>query len=111
MLTTPGPKPVRETKKFFLVYRVQHFHHRTLDDLVFQRGNPQRALFAVRLWYVLSPNRQCPIRSALYLREQVLEILLQSCLVVPPRQAIHSRSRIAFERKECHPKSVNRDVV
>lgn len=87
MLTTPGPEPVRETQKVFLIYRVQHFHHRTLDDLVFQRGNPQRALFAVRLRYVLSPNRQCPVRSALYLRVQALEILFQSRLVVPPRQA------------------------
>jgi hypothetical protein len=106
-----GNRELAITEKVSLVNRIQHFDHRALDDLVFQRGNPQRTLFAVRLWYVLPPNGQCPIRSALYLRMQTLEVFFQSCLVVPPRQAVHSGRRIAFERKERLPKPIDRDVV
>ncbi|KVU25200.1 hypothetical protein WK65_14705 [Burkholderia ubonensis] len=100
MLTAPGPKPVREAEKIFLVDRVQHFDHRTLDDLVLQRSNPQWALFPIRLGYVLPTDRQCPVRSTLYLRMQALKVFLQICFEVPPCHAVHSRSRIALERME-----------
>src|SRR6266446_3755362 len=34
MRTASGPEPVREPEEIFLVDRVQHLDHRTLDDLV-----------------------------------------------------------------------------
>src|SRR6266568_4534168 len=39
MRATPGPEPIGETGKVLLVHRVQHLHHRTLEDLVLQRGD------------------------------------------------------------------------
>ena len=44
MLAASGPEPVREPQKVFLVDRIEHLHHRTLDDLVFQRSDPKRPL-------------------------------------------------------------------
>jgi hypothetical protein len=45
---------LREAEEVFLVDRVEHCDGRTLDDLVFQRGNPQRALLVgARLGYEL----------------------------------------------------------
>jgi hypothetical protein len=39
-LAAPGAEPIREPQKILLVNRIEHFHHRTLDDLVLQRRNP-----------------------------------------------------------------------
>ena len=49
MLASSGTKAVREPEKLRFVYRVEHFDHRSLDDLVFQRGNTQRPFAAIRL--------------------------------------------------------------
>src|SRR5258708_1756216 len=100
MLTAPGPKPVREAKKIFFVDSVENFNHRALDDFILQRGNSQRALFAIRLGYVLPPNGQRPVRAALYLCVQALEILLQRRLEVLPCHTVHTRSRHALKRTE-----------
>ncbi len=40
MLAAPGSKPIREPQKIFLVNRIEHFHHRMLDDLILQRRDP-----------------------------------------------------------------------
>jgi hypothetical protein len=40
MLAAPGAKPIREPQKVFLVNRIEHLHHRTLDDLILQRRDP-----------------------------------------------------------------------
>ena len=53
--TAPRPEPVREPEEIFLVDRVQHLHHRALDDLVLQRRDAERALPAVRFGYVMPP--------------------------------------------------------
>ena len=68
---------VREPEEVFLVDRVQHRGRRPLDDLVLQSGNRERALSAIRLGYVCSPCRQCPIRSPMDASMQVLEIALE----------------------------------
>jgi hypothetical protein len=53
MWTAFGPEPIREPEEIFLIDRVQHLNHRTLDDLVFQRGDAERALPTVRFWSVI----------------------------------------------------------
>ena len=53
MRTASGPEPVREPEEIFLIDRVQHLDHRTLDDLVFQCGDAERAPPAVRFWDVM----------------------------------------------------------
>jgi hypothetical protein len=53
MRTASGPEPIREPEEIFLVDRVQHLNNRTLDDLVLQRRDAERALPTIRLWYVV----------------------------------------------------------
>src|SRR6476469_2442861 len=49
------PEPVRDSEELFLVDRVQQRGHRPLDDLVLQGRDRERALPAIRLWYVGPP--------------------------------------------------------
>ncbi|CAA9891054.1 hypothetical protein METHB2_330007 [Candidatus Methylobacter favarea] len=57
MLASPWPESIREPQEISLIYGIQHFHHAALDDLVFQRGDAERPLAAVRLGDVFSPRR------------------------------------------------------
>ena len=57
VLAAPRPEPVREPEEIFLVDRVQHHGDRPLDDLVFQGGDRQRSLPAVRLRDIPPPGR------------------------------------------------------
>jgi hypothetical protein len=52
VLTASRSEPVREPEEVFFVDCVQHLHHSTLNDLIFQRGDPQRALPPIRFWDV-----------------------------------------------------------
>jgi hypothetical protein len=103
VLAAPGPEAVREPEEILLVDRVQHCDHCTLDDFVFQRSDPQRALLAARLRYVAPPDRQCPVRSALDPCVQVLEILFQFRLVVRPPQTVYPGCGRALKRVERFP--------
>jgi hypothetical protein len=51
VLTAPGSESIRTSEEVFLIDRIEHRDHRSLDDFVFQCGDPQRALFAVFLRY------------------------------------------------------------
>ena len=44
----PRSKPVRKPQEVFFVDCIEHFHQRTLDDLVFQRSKAERALPPIR---------------------------------------------------------------
>src|ERR1700730_11670068 len=57
VLAALRPKSVREPEKIFLVDHAQHRRHRSLDDLVFERGDRERALAAVFLRNVAPPGR------------------------------------------------------
>ena len=59
MLSPSGPEPVGEADKVLLVDRIENFNHGALDDLVFQRRDPQRPLPAVRFWDVSTQARLC----------------------------------------------------
>jgi len=48
-----------KTEKIFLVDRIQHRHHRSLEYLVSSEAIPS-ALSPIRFRYVLPPARQCP---------------------------------------------------
>jgi len=49
MLAASRPEPVAEPQEVFLPDGVQHFHQRTLDNFIFQRGDAQRSLAPIRL--------------------------------------------------------------
>src|ERR1700681_1182960 len=72
MRSAPRPEPVRETEKVLLVYGVQHLSHRSLDDLVLQGGDAQRALPPVRLWYVHPTRRAGPVCTTIHTTEPAI---------------------------------------
>ena len=61
VLTASRSKPVREPQEVFFVDCIQHLHHSALNDLIFQRGDPQRALPPIGFWDV-APS----VKEALY---------------------------------------------
>src|SRR4051794_7459036 len=63
MLVTPGSEPIGEAKEVHLVDRRQNRDDRLLDNLVLQRGNPQRSLSSVWLWNKHSPRRQSSVTA------------------------------------------------
>lgn len=107
-----GSKPIREPKEVFLVDGIEHRDERTLNDLVFQRGNTQRTLLiGTRLGNEPSPDGQRPISAAMDSCVQVLKVALQPHLVVLPCHAINPGGGTALERQERLPQQVDCDVV
>src|SRR6266542_2617162 len=80
-----------------------------LHDRV-QRG-AYRALPSRRVYIPKPDGRQRPIRSPLDPIMQDLEPALEVCLVVRPRQSIHTRRGILLEFVECLFEQVHADVV
>src|SRR6266581_4544286 len=90
MLASPRPESVRETQKVGFVDSVQYFDGRALDDFVFQCGNSERSFPPVALVDVHPTHRLRSIRSSLQPMGEILEIILESLAVVPPRLPIHT---------------------
>ena len=111
VLAASGPEPVREPEEVLLVDRVQHRDRRPLDDLILQSGDRQRPLSSVRLRYVRPAGRLGPVRSSVDPFVQILEPVLEICLVVPPCQPIHAGSGVALERVERRPEQIDADMV
>src|SRR5258707_9458565 len=83
MRTASGPEPVREPEEIFLVDRVQHLDHRTLDDLVLQRCYAERAAAAIRLWYVMPARRLRPVGSSMNPSVKIGELALENPRRIP----------------------------
>ena len=67
LVRTPSrTKPVAESPKVHLVYRIENGNYGLLDDLILQRRNPDRSLPPVGLRYVDPPRRLRPVRSTVY---------------------------------------------
>ena len=111
MRAASGSEPIREPEEIFLVDRVQHRDGRSLDDLVFQCGHRQGALPAIRLRNVPSPGRQCPVCSPVGSRVQILEIALEVCLVLLPRQPVRSGCGILLKLVERLFEQFDTDVM
>src|SRR5437763_9555656 len=111
MRAASQPESIRHAEEVLLVNRIQQRNHRPLDDLVLQSRDRERALPAIRLGYVDPPARQCPIRSTLDPVVQALEIALEVCLVVRPRQLVHSRRSILLELEQRRFQNFDSDVM
>src|SRR5262245_34593805 len=109
--TAPRPESIREPEEVFLVDRVQHRSRRPLDNLVFKGGNRQRPLTPIRFGYVHPPGGMRPVRSPMHACVQVLEFVLELCLVVPPRQPVHAGCSVHFEFVERLFQMLDADVV
>jgi hypothetical protein len=105
MRAASWPEPVREPEEVLLVDRVQHRDRRPLDDLVFESSNRERALSAIRLWYVRSPTWQRPVRSPVEPRMQSLEIAREVGIVILPCQAIHASGGVVVPENSIRPDS------
>ena len=111
VLATLGSEPIREPDEVLFVDRVQHCDCRPLDDLVFKGGDRKRALPAIWLRYISPPGWQCPVRSPLDPRVQVLDPAIEVCLVVLPCQPIYARGSFSLEREERRPEHFRADMV
>jgi hypothetical protein len=93
MRAAPRSESIREPQKVLFVNRVQHFDSGTLDDLVFKRGNAERAKLAwfTRLRDVHSAHRSCPVRSLPEPLGEIVEVFLKGLSVLLPRLAVYAR--------------------
>ena len=99
----PRPEPVGETEEVRLVDGVQHLDHRPLEDLVLQRGDPERPQPPVRLRDVHPPRRPRPVRAPLNPSVEIPKVVLQVQPVVLPRHPVHPRRGLRAERPSTPP--------
>jgi hypothetical protein len=111
MLTAPGPKPIREAREVGLVDRVEHLDDRALDDLVFQRGDPERSSLTVRFRDVNATRGLRAVRPSVQPLVEVFEAGLESFAVRRPGHAVDARRGVARERLVRGPEPFERDVV
>jgi hypothetical protein len=109
MLAASWPEPIREAEEVGFVNGVEYFHRRSLNKLVFERRDAERSLPPVRLGNVHPTHRLRPVRSALQPMGKVLEIVLKSLAVVPPRLPIDAGRSVPLQLEVGEPQSV--DVV
>src|ERR1700694_2424912 len=98
MLGAPGPKPVGETDEVLLIDRVQHLGHRPLEDLVFQRSDPERPQPPVLLRYVRPTRRFRPIRASVNASMEIPEVALQLLPVFLPRHTVDAGGSARADR-------------
>ncbi len=96
VLAASRPEPVAEPEEVFLVDRVQYFDQRTLDDLVLDGSDAERALAPVRFWYVLPSCRLRAVTPAMNTVVQIGKAPVQIDPVVVPGHAVHSGCCIPF---------------
>ncbi len=101
------PANMLEAEKVGFVNRVEHFHRRSLNKLVFERRDAERSLPPIRLRNVDSTHRLRPVRSALQSMGEVLEILLKVLAVVLPRLSVNTGRRMPLQLEVSKPQSVD----
>ncbi len=96
---SPRPEAERAVVEVLLVDRFQQHDDRPLQDLVLQRGNPDRARLGLRaaLRNVHTSHRRSLVRAGLGAVEQRLEIRFQVLLVFRSRHSVHAH-RPVFAR-------------
>src|SRR5215211_9024267 len=90
MRGAPRPEPVGAAEKVTLVDRVQHPDHRPLDDLVLQRGDPERPEPAVGLRDVAPARRSRSVRAPVDPSMQIPKLLSEVLPVFPPRHPVNA---------------------
>src|SRR4029077_9253550 len=111
MRAAPRSESIRKSQEVLFINRVQYLDGGTLDDFVFQRGNPERPKLTrfTHLRDVHPTYRPCSVGSPLESMGEVLEVRLEGLAVVLPRFSVHARSRILLNRQERYPQSF--DVI
>ena len=102
---------MREPEEIFLVDRAQHLCRRPLDDLVFQRGDRERASAAVFLRNISPTRRRRPIRSSFDPRVQVLDLAIDVPFVGLPCHAVHAGRGVTLDRVKRRSQKGGVDMV
>jgi hypothetical protein len=111
MLAASWSKSVRKAKKVLLVNRIEHLHHGSLDDFIFQRSNPKRPFSPILFLDELTPRGQRPIGAAMNASMQIHKLGFQVLPILAPRGAIHSWSRISLELEIRRSQQIDRHVM
>src|SRR6266540_4165458 len=107
----PRPEAVREAEEVRLVDGVQHLDDGALDDLVLQRGNPERPQPPVRLRDVHPPRRLRPVSAPVDTGMQIPKVLFEILPVVLPRHLVHPRRRRRAQPPIGRAQALDADVV
>ena len=82
-----------------------------LDDLVFQRRDPQRSLFAVGLFNVNSFGRRRPKDSAVNAAVKIDDAIFQALLVFVPCHSIDADGCLLLELIKARSQQLDVDVM
>ena len=111
VLAASRPEPVRETEKVLFVDRVHHLDHRSLDDLVFHRGDSERALPPVGLGNEHSSRGLRSVRPLMHSAMKLAEIVLELLAVMLPRNTVDARRGAPGQSPVRVAKTIDGDVV
>src|SRR5262245_6851586 len=92
MRVPPWPEAVGEPEEVGLVDGAQHLSDRSLDDLVLQGRDTERALPAIGLWDVDASNRLRSVASGVDTHHQILKVGLQVLRILVHRYPVDSRT-------------------
>jgi hypothetical protein len=105
------PEPIREAEEVRLVDGVKHLDDGALDDLVLQRGDPERPQPPVRLRDVHPARRLGSVHAPLHPAVQIPKAHLQVLPVGLPRHRVNARRRAGAQRPIRRTQSLDADVV
>ena len=111
MRAAPRPESVREAEEVRLVDSVQYLDDGALDDLVLQRGNPERPQPPVRPRDEHPPRRLRPVRAPVDTGVQIAKIHFEVLPVLLPRHLVHPRRRPRAQRPIGGTQTIDVDVV
>ncbi|KVX79920.1 hypothetical protein WL08_13770 [Burkholderia ubonensis] len=96
MLTRSWTGTVGEAEKLRLADRIDHGHQDALDDLVLQRCNAQRMLFAIRFRYIPSATGQRTIDLPVNSPVQVFKVSFRVLVAIELQNTCHLIHRVLF---------------
>ncbi len=111
VLAATGSETVREAEKLLLANAVEYLDHCPLDDLVFNRRDPQWALTSIRLRNHPSPRGKRAIRSLMYTRVKLLQLYFEILAVCFPCASIDSGSSTSLQREVRPSKKIDIHMV
>jgi hypothetical protein len=112
MRRAPRTEAVRAVQKVLLIDRFQHHRHRTLQNLVLQRGDSDGARpLPVALGDLYPPDRWRVVRARLQPVEERAQILLQVLLILGCRLAVHPGRTILPRATKSLSQKLDVDVV
>src|ERR1700745_4105654 len=111
MLIAPWSEAIREAPKILLVNLVEDRDYGLLNNLVLQRGDPERPLPPIRFRNVHSSRWLRSISAAVNPAVQIDKPTFQTGLILFPRDTVHPRSSPTLQRVKAVPQQSDRHMV